>query len=120
MKSGGRWSVFWFLLVVQSCSFFAFEASPGMVIGSWRSDRFDFEGLRLPLAPNIEVSETALVLVAQGRRESLRLESIEADGDTVTVNFRDLPAGLTFHFENRDRMYFAVPLVGTRVYFTKQ
>lgn len=109
------------VLTLASCDLFEFAPSKSSVIGHWKAESLGIDSLKLPIAPNVQITEDALILITAEGQSMIPIESIDLAGPEVTLNFRGgNGAGLSFAFESRDRMYFTVPLLGTKIYYDRQ
>jgi hypothetical protein len=104
---------------LASCS----QPDPTIILGKWKADAFALEGLRIPLAPDFEVTRSQLILRSPDGTalQSLALARITAAGDTIELEFKDgLGISLAFTVERSDRVHFKVPLLGTDIAYSKQ
>jgi hypothetical protein len=93
------------VLVLSSCS----KGDGTRIFGHWHADRFKLQGLYIPIGPDIVITEHELHVLDTDVH--VPIGSISEEGNEVVVN---LPAavGLSFYFEDTDRMFFDVPLAG--------
>ncbi len=108
-------SLVWLLILIAplgACTTFPLE--PASLKGRWRAESFNLQGLKLPLGPELSITEHALA--AGG--ETLGIDRIEQKDREVTAYLKS-GLGLTFVFVNPDRMYFALPLIGYRIYYRR-
>lgn len=104
--------------VLAACS----RPDPTVILGNWRADSFAIEGLKVPLAPNFEVTRSQLILKTPDGvpLQALPLSQIRADGDTIELEFKDgLGVSLVFKVERANRVHFKVPLIGVDIAYSK-
>lgn len=104
---------------LAACGFFDTKVKNTDILGKWKAEAFDFSSVRLPLSPNLEVTEKTLILLTPAGPQEQPLNSIEAGADSVILDLKGLPIDVTFFFESRDRIYFEVPIMGTRVFYNR-
>lgn len=85
------------------------------ILGHWRAEPFKAGSLIIPISPEFVIRKEELAAV--GTDLHIPITSISHDGDEVTVNTTG-GIGLSFYFENSDRMYFDVPLFG-KIYYQR-
>ena len=110
-------AVYWLFLVASiaaaaGCG--GYRPAPDTIQGAWRAESFDLRGLKLPISPEIEFTSNSMNTAGQ----ALRIERIELKGPEVTVYF-PTNVGLTFAFESKDRMFFALPFIDYRIYYNR-
>jgi len=96
---------------------------PTLILGKWRAESFVVEGLKLPIAPNIEVTRSELILrTPEGKPfQRLPISAIAAEGDRIELEFRDaFGVGLVFTVESKDRIRFGVPLTPMNVIYLRE
>ena len=106
-------------LALAGCS----KPDPTVIIGSWKAESFAFESLRVPLAPNLEITRNHLILKSPDGTliQKLALASIQAKKDRIELELKDgFVVSLEFTLENADRVHFKVPLIGTDIAFVRQ
>jgi hypothetical protein len=99
------------LSALAGCSLF--RAYP--LVGSWRTDAFDVNGLKLPVGP--EMTFTRDTVLVGG--ETLPIDHVDTAGDNVTVYLRS-GVGLSFVMEGRDHMHFVMPVIGSAIHYTRR
>ena len=88
-----------------------------IVEGHWVAENFRFYGLKLPIGPDLQIDAKSLSLSTG--LEPIPLNAVEVDGNEVTLQ-TSLGVGLVFNFENENRMYFTIPILGDRIYYQRQ
>jgi len=83
------------------------------ILGHWRAERFQAEGISVPTGPEFEV--TAHALRSLDGNVEIPISSIVAKGDDVTLE-GPLSLGLSFHFEDANRISLELPFVGKLYY----
>lgn len=83
------------------------------ILGHWRAERFVAQGISVPMGPEFEVTPSA-VRSPDGEIE-IPISAITAKGDDVTLE-GPLSLGLSFHFEDADRISLDLPFVGKLYY----
>lgn len=106
------------LLCLSACSS-SFKPVKADILGGWKAEPFDFASLRIPLSPNFEVTDKALILIMPNARQEQRLNATTSQDDNVVLDIKDVPLDLRFYFESKDRMYFMVPLLRTKIFYTR-
>lgn len=86
------------------------------ILGHWRAERMAFQGLSVPIGPELMISRS-LLRSPDGVIE-IKISSIKEIDDAVTLN-TSLGLGFVFQFEGSDRMFFEVPLVGHKIYYRR-
>ncbi|WP_213959442.1 hypothetical protein [Variovorax sp. dw_954] len=89
---------------------------PGMIEGHWVAEKFRMYGIGVPIGPDLTVSRNRIAF--GGSMEPLKLNSIAADGDAVTLE-TEIGFDIVFAFEGKDRMYFSLPITGDRIYYRR-
>lgn len=51
--------------------------------------------------------------------EPIPLKSVKVDGNEITLE-TSLGVEIVFNFEDKDRMYFSIPILGKRIYYQRQ
>jgi len=102
------------LLALTARSTNPYRPDPQTLLGRWRAESFDLHGLKVPLGPILDVRQDALVVSG----ESFPIERFEVDGKEVTA-WLSSGIGLSFIFENPNRVYFSIPLLGYRIYYNR-
>ena len=92
------------------------KIDPKKIEGRWLAENYRFQGLKLPISPDLQISEKQLAL-GMGL-EPLPLKGLEADGKEVTL-LTEFGIDLVVSFENDDRIYFTVPVLGERIYYQR-
>ncbi len=101
------------LVLLSACG----QGDSQRILGHWRAEQFQVQGLSVPMGPEFVVSRNELR--SPGGEVSIPLSSISAKGDTVTLNVM-LGLGLNFRFESSDRISFEIPLLdGQRLYYRR-
>lgn len=88
-----------------------------VVEGHWVAENFRLYGLKLPIGPDLQIDAKSLRLSTD--LEPIPLTAVEVDGNEVTLQ-TSLGVGLVFNFENENRMYFSMPILGDRIYYQRQ
>lgn len=88
-----------------------------VIEGHWVAENFRFYGLKLPIGPDLQIDAKSLRLSTD--LEPIPLTAVEVDGNEVTLQ-TSLGVGLVFNFENENRMYFSMPILGDRIYYQRQ
>lgn len=88
-----------------------------VIEGHWVAENFRFYGLKLPIGPDLKIDAKSLRLSTD--LEPIPLTAVELDGNEVTLQ-TSLGVGLVFNFENENRMYFSIPILGDRIYYQRQ
>jgi hypothetical protein len=104
---------------IAGCS----KPDPTIILGRWKADSVAFDGIRLPIAPNFEVTRNQLILKSPDGAsvQALNLSAIRAENDNIELEVKDaLGASLVFTVENPGRIHFKVPFIGTDIVFSKQ
>lgn len=83
------------------------------ILGHWRAERFATQGISVPMGPEFEVTPHA-VRSPDGDIE-IPISAITAKGDEVTLE-GPLSLGLSFHFEDANRISVDLPFVGKLYY----
>lgn len=83
------------------------------ILGHWRAERFVAQGISMPMGPEFEITPHA-VRSPDGEIE-IPVSAITAKGDQVTLE-GPLSIGLSFHFEEADRISLDLPFVGKLYY----
>lgn len=76
------------------------------ILGHWRADRLQVQSISVPMGPEFVINRQELISLDGDIR--IPISSISEEGDTVTLG-GPLGLGLSFYFENADRMYFELP-----------
>ncbi|MBY0243059.1 MAG: hypothetical protein K2X55_27500 [Burkholderiaceae bacterium] len=84
------------------------------LLGHWRAERAEVMSLMLPIAPELEITPTAMVAANQMQ---VPITALVQDGAAVTIE-TSAGIGLVFHFVEADRMYVEFPLLG-RFYYRR-
>ena len=60
---------------------------PTVILGKWKAESYPFEGLKIPLAPNIKVTRNELVLLNPDGMpfQRFQLSAIKAEGDEIDL-----------------------------------
>lgn len=99
------------------------KPDPTIILGKWKADSFANESLKIPIAPNIEVTRNQLILrTPDGTSiQSLALSAIRAEKDSIELEVKDaLGISLIFTVESPSRIHFKVPFVGADITYFKQ
>ena len=102
---------FLLILGLSSCS----KGDGTRIYGRWHADRFKLQGLYVPIGPDIVITEHELHVLETDIH--VLIGSISEKGNEVIVNL-PLALGLSFYFEDTDRMFFDVPLAG-KIYYQR-
>lgn len=86
------------------------------ILGHWRAESLQLQGIRVPMGPEFVVSRNELRSL--GGEIDIPISSITEKSDRVTLDI-PLGLGLTFQFEENDRMSFEVPLIGQKIYYRR-
>lgn len=103
---------------VSGCS----RPDPTVILGKWKAENYPFEGLKIPLAPNIEVTRNDLLLVNPDGVPFQRfpLSAIKAEGHEIDLELSGFAGiALAFKVENSERIHFRVPIIGSDIAFDK-
>lgn len=95
--------------ILGACS----KPDPSVILGNWRADSFRFDGLKLPIAPNLEVTQNELILRSRSGVpiQKLPLAAIRADDQTIELEFQNgFGVGVEFVVDSKDQIRFKVPL----------
>jgi hypothetical protein len=106
-------------LLLAGCS----RPDPTVILGNWKADSFAIEGLKVPIAPNFEVTRNQLILKSPDGTpvQALALAQIRAESDKIELEFKDgLGISLEFTVERADRVHFKMPFIGTNIAYSKQ
>lgn len=106
-------------LCLSGCSGNVFKPVRADILGAWKAEPFDFSSVRIPLSPNFEVTDKALILIVPNARQEQPINAITPQDDSVVLDLKGVPLDLRFYFENRDRMYFKVPILTTKIFFNR-
>lgn len=107
------------LLMLVGCS----KPDPTLIIGNWQAESFAIDSLKLPIAPNFEVTRNELVLKSPSGVpfQKLPLAAIKAQGETVELEFQDgFGVSLVFAVDSRDRIRFKVPVIGFDIVYSRK
>lgn len=85
------------------------------ILGHWRAERVKVLSLNIPISPEFVINRDELV--ALGTDLHIPIKSISHNGDESILNTH-AGLGLSFYFENHDRMYFLIPLIG-KIYYQR-
>lgn len=102
-----------FLVMMTGCGQ---SPDPRVIEGHWVAEAFRFESIGLPIGPDLYITQNQLVLGSG--KEPVILQSITAEGDSITL-LTAVGIDIIFTFESKDRMYFSIPLVGHRIYYNR-
>ena len=96
-----------------------FQLSENLIVGTWKSESYDFDGLKIPISPHFEVTESKMSFIVGDNRQDFELSSIYIDVDnSIVVDIKN-GIGIKFHVVSEDRIYFKVPIIGTQVYYLR-
>lgn len=86
------------------------------ILGHWRAEQMQLQGLRLPMGPDFVVREDEL----RSTNGEIRIpvSSITETGGKITLNV-PFGLGLAFEIEGADRISFEIPLIGEKVYYRR-
>jgi len=88
------------------------------ILGHWRAERMQFQGVSLPMGPEFVVSSSELR--STDGSINIPLTGIKAKDDTTTLVLGGpIDIGLSFKFETEDRISFEIPLVNSKVYYQR-
>ena len=96
--------------------------NPTIILRKWKAKTYPFEGLKIPLAPNIEVTRNELVLLNPDGMpfQRFQLSAIKAEGDEIDLELSGFAGvALAFKVENSERIHFRVPIIGSDIAFDK-
>lgn len=113
------WYVFLFILI-SGCSL---TEEPKIkkehIYGYWKAESYDLDGLKIPLGAKIEVSPNNLLVIAGDSQQAFELNDISLeDDDQVVVSIKN-GIGITFHMLSPKKMYFQIPIIGTKIIYDK-
>lgn len=83
------------------------------LIGHWHAERVSLYSAKLPVGPDLVVKEDRISNPSTGI--DLPIKNIERKGDEATVDFK-YGLGVTFYFDDPDRLHINVPLIGNVYY----
>lgn len=89
-----------------------------ILLGQWHAERFDVEGLKLPIGPDLAIARDKL---STGNGDlGVTVTAIEQEGDEVVLDVSG-GIGLTFHMIDADRMYVQIPFIPVlnRIYYRR-
>lgn len=108
-----QWALWIALLMTVGCGQ---RPDPRVIEGHWEAEAFRIESISLPIGPNLYITQNQLGLGSG--IEPVKLQSITAEGDTITLQTA-VGINIIFTFESKDRMYFSIPFVGHRIYYKR-
>ncbi|MCA0325795.1 MAG: hypothetical protein LCH89_09360 [Proteobacteria bacterium] len=112
------------LVLATGCMLWACaKPDPTVILGNWKADAFAIDSLKVPIAPNIEVTRNQLILKTPDglALQALSLSAIRAERNTIELEIKDaLGVSLVFTIENPGRIHFKVPFVNRDIAFSKQ
>ena len=111
-----------FTLAVSCTLMACTRPDPTIILGKWRADSFALESLKLPIAPNFEVTRNQLILKSPDGSlvQALALSEIRAERDSIELEIKDaLGISLVFTVEGPNRIHFKVPFVGTNISYSR-
>lgn len=91
------------------------ESDSERILGHWRAERVQLQGISVPMGPEFVVNRNELRSIDGDI--TIPISSINPSGDTVTLE-APLGLGLSFRFENTNRISFDMPLVG-KIYYQR-
>lgn len=97
------------LALLMACS----KPDSSSILGHWRAERFAAQGISVPMGPEFEVTQHAVR--SPGGDIEIPISAITAKGDDVTVE-GPMSLGLSFHFEEPNRISVDLPIVGKLYY----
>ena len=83
------------------------------ILGHWRAERFAAQGISVPMGPEFEVTPDAIR--SPGGDIEIPISAITAKGDDITLE-GPMSLGLSFHFEDANRISVNLPFVGKLYY----
>lgn len=83
------------------------------ILGHWQAESYKLQSLNLPIGPDLVINQQEL----KALDTAVPIRSIAGSGDEVVLGIAP-GVGLSFYFENRDRMYFDVPFAG-KIYYDR-
>ncbi len=95
---------------------------PTVILGKWKAASYPLDGLKIPLAPNIEVTRNDLLLLNPDGTtfQRFQLSAIKAEGSEIDLEISGLAGiSVTFKVENSERIHFRVPIIGSDIVFDK-
>lgn len=113
-----RISVFAIAMMLCGCV----EPDPTLIIGRWRAETFKLESVKLPIAPNFEITRNELILKSPDNVpfKKLPLSAIRAQGQTIELEFQNgFGIGLEFVIETRDRIHIKIPFTPIDIAFDR-
>lgn len=99
------------IAILSACG----EDGSKRILGHWRAERLHVQSISLPMGPEFVVTPREL-MVGEGNIR-IPISSIQSEDNVVTLE-GPFGFGLSFYFEDTDRIYFETPLTG-RVYFQR-
>ncbi len=114
-----RW---WFAIAVICILAACSKPDPSLILGQWKADSFAFDSLKVPIAPNIEITRNQLILKTPDGTpiQVLALAAIRADRDNIELEIEDaLGVSLVFSIESPNRIHFQVPFIGADIAYSK-
>jgi hypothetical protein len=106
-------------LCLVGCSSSAYKPTRADIVGAWKAEPFDFSSLRIPLSPNLEVTDKALILMVPNGLQEQPINGMTAQDDNIVIDLKGVPLDLRFYFESQNRMYFKVPVLSTKIFYTR-
>lgn len=103
--------VLWSVCLLMGCG----QPSGDRILGHWRAERLQLQGLSVPMGPEFVVDQKELRSMDGDIR--IPISSITVSGDAVTLDM-PLGLGLRFQFDGADRIAFDMPLMG-KVYYRR-
>ena len=89
------------------------------IYGSWKAESYDLDGLKIPLGAKIEVTANQLNVVAGDSKQAFKLSSILLEEQDQVVVSIENGIGITFHMLSPRKMYFQIPIIGTKIIYDK-
>lgn len=97
--------------LLQGCS----EPARPTIVGHWRAENFQMQGLGLPIGPELDITDKELAV--SGTDIRVPVERVAFKDKEVTLSF-PLGVSLSFHVESASRMFVDLPMIGP-IYYQK-
>jgi hypothetical protein len=89
------------------------------IYGNWKAESYDLDGLKIPLGAEIEVSAKKMLVIAGDSKQEFVLSDISLDAEDQVVVSIENGIGITFHMLSPKKMYFQIPIIGTKIIYDK-
>ena len=111
--------ILFFLLIAGCTSSEEQRIQKEHIYGNWEAESYDLDGLKIPLGAKIEVAPNKLNFIAGDSKQEFQLSSITLeDEDQVVLSIKN-GIGITFHMLSPKKMYFQIPIIGTKIIYDK-